>query len=36
VNNIKIDLRGIELGGMDVIDLTQEPVEGFCENGNET
>jgi hypothetical protein len=35
VDNIKMDLREIEWGGMDWLDLAQEPVEGSCEHGNE-
>jgi hypothetical protein len=34
VNNIKMDLREIEWGGMDWIDLAQD--RGSCEHGNET
>jgi hypothetical protein len=36
VDNIKMDLRDIEFCGRDSINLSQEPVEGSCEHGNET
>jgi hypothetical protein len=34
VDNIKMDLRDIEWGGMDWMDLAQGPVEESCEHGN--
>jgi hypothetical protein len=36
VDNIKMDLREIGWGGMDLIDLAQDkgPMEGSCEHGN--
>jgi hypothetical protein len=35
--NIKLDLREIRWGGMDLIDLAEDkgPVEGSCEHGYE-
>jgi hypothetical protein len=36
VDNIKMDLREIGWNFMDWIGLAQEPVQGYCEHGNET